>query len=194
MDLEFSEEEAELRDNVRAVSWPGSARRRSCGRSTRARARRRPSGQKMVELDWPGLAIAEEHGGLGLGFLELAIVAEELGRAVAPSPFLATVTQFAPAVRELGDDAGPSVPAAASPPGSAHRHRWPSPRAAAGSPTRWPSDGRAGRRRLGARRREGRGASTAPPPTSSSWSPAATAGLGAFVVARRRPSAPSPAR
>jgi alkylation response protein AidB-like acyl-CoA dehydrogenase len=59
----------------------------------------------MVELYWPGLAIAEEHGGVGMGFLELAIVAEQLGRATVPSPFLATVTQFAPAIRELGDDA-----------------------------------------------------------------------------------------
>jgi alkylation response protein AidB-like acyl-CoA dehydrogenase len=59
--------------------------------------------RQMVDLDWPGLAIAEEHGGVGMGFLELAIVAEQLGRAVVPGPFLATATQFAPAVRELGD-------------------------------------------------------------------------------------------
>jgi hypothetical protein len=39
-----------------------------------------------------------------MGFVELAIVAEQLGRVVAPGPFLATATQFAPAVRELGDD------------------------------------------------------------------------------------------
>ena len=40
-----------------------------------------------------------------MGFVEVALVAEELGRAVVPGPFLATVTQFAPAVRELGGDA-----------------------------------------------------------------------------------------
>ena len=57
---------------------------------------------QMVELYWPALAIAEEHGGLGLGFVEVTLVAEELGRAVAPGPFLATVSQFAPAVREAG--------------------------------------------------------------------------------------------
>jgi alkylation response protein AidB-like acyl-CoA dehydrogenase len=59
----------------------------------------------MVELYWPALAIAEDRGGLGMGFVEVALVAEELGRAVVPGPFLATVTQFAPAVRELGGDA-----------------------------------------------------------------------------------------
>src|SRR5438045_5690618 len=58
--------------------------------------------EKMVELYWPALGIPEEHGGLGMGFIEVAIVAEELGRATVPSPFLATVTQFAPALRELG--------------------------------------------------------------------------------------------
>ena len=34
----------------------------------------------MVELGWPALTIAEAHGGIGLGVLELAILAEELGR------------------------------------------------------------------------------------------------------------------
>ena len=56
----------------------------------------------LVELDWPGLGVAEEHGGLGLGFLEVGILVEELGRVVAPSPFLATVTQLAPLLREAG--------------------------------------------------------------------------------------------
>jgi alkylation response protein AidB-like acyl-CoA dehydrogenase len=56
----------------------------------------------MVELDWPALTVAESDGGLGLGFVELAVLVEELGRVVAPGPLLATCTQFAPAVREAG--------------------------------------------------------------------------------------------
>jgi alkylation response protein AidB-like acyl-CoA dehydrogenase len=56
----------------------------------------------MVDLGWPALTVPEECGGLGLGFVELAVVAEELGRAVAPGPFLATVTQFVPALRHGG--------------------------------------------------------------------------------------------
>jgi len=59
---------------------------------------------RMVELDWPALTIDEDHGGVGFGYLELAIVAEQLGAHVTPGPFLATASQFAPAVRELGDD------------------------------------------------------------------------------------------
>jgi alkylation response protein AidB-like acyl-CoA dehydrogenase len=101
MDLELSEDESDLRDNVRAVlagvSPPSAVRAVYEGKGSGSAI-----WAKMVELSWPALAIPEEHGGLGLGFVEVAIVAEELGRAVAPGPFLATVTQFAPAVRELG--------------------------------------------------------------------------------------------
>src|SRR3712207_3158523 len=42
----------------------------------------------MCELGWPGIFIGEEHGGQGLGVLELGILSEELGYALAPSPFL----------------------------------------------------------------------------------------------------------
>jgi alkylation response protein AidB-like acyl-CoA dehydrogenase len=47
--------------------------------------------KELGELGWPGIAVAEEHGGQGLGAVELAILCEELGRAVAPVPFLPTV-------------------------------------------------------------------------------------------------------
>jgi len=44
--------------------------------------------RELCELGWPGIAIAEEYGGQGLGTIELAILCEELGRVVAPVPFL----------------------------------------------------------------------------------------------------------
>jgi alkylation response protein AidB-like acyl-CoA dehydrogenase len=47
--------------------------------------------RRMAELGWQGLVIPEEHGGSGLGMLELAIVLEEMGRAVLPGPFVPTV-------------------------------------------------------------------------------------------------------
>jgi alkylation response protein AidB-like acyl-CoA dehydrogenase len=43
---------------------------------------------EMCELGWPGIAIAEEHGGQGLGVVELVILQEELGYACAPSPLI----------------------------------------------------------------------------------------------------------
>ena len=53
-------------------------------------------------LDWPALALPTDLGGLGSTWIEQAVVLEELGRAVAPGPFLATVTQFAPLVLDAG--------------------------------------------------------------------------------------------
>ncbi|HST56426.1 MAG TPA: acyl-CoA dehydrogenase family protein [Solirubrobacteraceae bacterium] len=47
--------------------------------------------RELCELGWPGIAVAEAHGGQGLGRVELSILCEELGRTVAPVPFLPTV-------------------------------------------------------------------------------------------------------
>ena len=47
--------------------------------------------RELCELGWPGIAVAEQHGGQGLGAVELAVLLEELGHAVAATPFLGTV-------------------------------------------------------------------------------------------------------
>jgi alkylation response protein AidB-like acyl-CoA dehydrogenase len=47
--------------------------------------------RELCELGWPGIAISETHGGQGLGTIELSILCEELGRTVAPVPFLPSV-------------------------------------------------------------------------------------------------------
>ncbi|HZL48384.1 MAG TPA: acyl-CoA dehydrogenase family protein [Solirubrobacteraceae bacterium] len=46
---------------------------------------------ELSGLGWPGIAISEEYGGQGLGRVELSILCEELGRNVAPVPFLGSV-------------------------------------------------------------------------------------------------------
>jgi alkylation response protein AidB-like acyl-CoA dehydrogenase len=58
----------------------------------------------VAEQGWLGAAIPEEHGGLGLGHLELCVIAEELGRVVAPIPFASTVYFLAEAVMLAGDE------------------------------------------------------------------------------------------
>ena len=45
-------------------------------------------GRELGELGWPGIAVGEEHGGQGLGIVELCVLLEELGYACAPVPFL----------------------------------------------------------------------------------------------------------
>ena len=47
--------------------------------------------KEMAELGWVGLPFPENLGGAGLGFAELAVVLEELGKTLAPEPFLGTV-------------------------------------------------------------------------------------------------------
>jgi alkylation response protein AidB-like acyl-CoA dehydrogenase len=44
--------------------------------------------KEMADLGWPGLALPEEWGGQGLGIVELAVLFEEMGYALAPSPLL----------------------------------------------------------------------------------------------------------
>jgi 3-oxochol-4-en-24-oyl-CoA dehydrogenase len=52
---------------------------------------RPPFWHDLVELGWLGLHIDEEYGGSGYGLPELVVVVDELGRAVAPGPFVPTV-------------------------------------------------------------------------------------------------------
>ncbi|EPQ75377.1 acyl-CoA dehydrogenase [Mycobacterium marinum] len=65
---------------------------------------RPPFWQDMVELGWLGLHIDERHGGSGYGLPELVVVVEELGRAVAPGPFVPTVIASAVLAKEGSDE------------------------------------------------------------------------------------------
>jgi alkylation response protein AidB-like acyl-CoA dehydrogenase len=58
--------------------------------------------KEMADLGWTGLAIAEEHGGAGLGRVELGVLLEEMGRKVTPGPFFASAVLATTAVQELG--------------------------------------------------------------------------------------------
>src|SRR5215471_12371784 len=59
---------------------------------------------ELRELGWPGIAISEDHGGMGLGAVELSILAEELGATLAPVPFLGSVLA-ATLIEHAGSDA-----------------------------------------------------------------------------------------
>lgn len=101
MDFELTDDQVELQRTVRAVLD------RECPPAYVRRVAERAEGAEdlwstMGALDWPALALPEEVGGLGSTWIEQALVLEELGRAVAPGPFLATVTQFVPFVLEGG--------------------------------------------------------------------------------------------
>ena len=46
---------------------------------------------KLAEQGWTGLVYPEEFGGTGLGFVDLTVLMEEMGRAVMPGPFFSTL-------------------------------------------------------------------------------------------------------
>jgi alkylation response protein AidB-like acyl-CoA dehydrogenase len=58
---------------------------------------------ELVAAGWTGVAVAEEHGGQGLGTVELTLVCEGLGRALAPSAFFGNAAA-ATIVAAAGDD------------------------------------------------------------------------------------------
>ena len=59
----------------------------------------------VAEMGWTGTAIPETYGGAGFGYLELCVIAEELGRSVAPIPFSSTIYLVAEALLLAGTEA-----------------------------------------------------------------------------------------
>jgi alkylation response protein AidB-like acyl-CoA dehydrogenase len=104
MDFELTEAQEELKNAVRSVLLERCSPSLARGLIETAVVPEQPWAS-AVELGWPAIAVAEEHGGLGLGFAELGLVVEEHARVLAPGPFFATTTQFEPFVREAGDAA-----------------------------------------------------------------------------------------
>lgn len=87
MDFDLSEDQHEIqataRDLLAARCGPAAVREA-------AEARREDVAlwEEVSRLGWPGIAIAERHGGQGLGLVELCVVLEQAGAALAPIPLL----------------------------------------------------------------------------------------------------------
>jgi len=94
MDFDLTEDQREIKNVARELLTARSpfARVRE---AAEARAYDDALWREIVELGWPGIAVAEEHGGQGLGAVELAALLEELGYACAATPFLATAVAAA---------------------------------------------------------------------------------------------------
>ena len=104
MDFDLSDDQKLLRDTARRVLEKECSSERV--REHLDEPRGYPEGlwTHMAEQGWLGLVVPEEHGGIGLGLLDLAVILEELGRAVAPGPFLSTVLLGALPLLEAGTD------------------------------------------------------------------------------------------
>lgn len=91
MGIALTDDHRELAEVARAFLTSQKARWAARSLLDATEESRPPFWQNLVELGWLGLHIDEEHGGSGFGLPELVVVVEELGRAVAPGPFVPTV-------------------------------------------------------------------------------------------------------
>lgn len=88
-DLLYSQVEQDLRTSVRSLLERRATSSDVLARSESAEPTDRDLWRTLAaELDCAGLPVPEDRGGAGVGWREAAVVAEELGRAVAPVPFL----------------------------------------------------------------------------------------------------------
>ena len=105
MNFDFSDDQKQLRDQARrflAEKCPPKAVREVLeGRADYDHALWKGFG----EMGFLGVAIPEEYGGAGAGHLELCVIAEEVGRALAPIPFSSSVYLAAEALMIAGSDA-----------------------------------------------------------------------------------------
>ena len=105
MNFDFSDEQKQLRDEARkflAEKCPPKAVRAVLdGKALYDRE----LWQGLAEMGFLGVAIPETYGGAGAGHLELCVIAEEMGRALAPVPFSSTVYLAAEALLLAGSDA-----------------------------------------------------------------------------------------
>ncbi|MFF0735622.1 acyl-CoA dehydrogenase family protein [Streptomyces chartreusis] len=106
MDASFTPEQDEIRRTLRELLHS------RCGPRELRTALDTPAGHDpglwtalAEQLGLPGLALPEAYGGVGCSATELALACEETGRALAPSPLLATAALAAPLIAALGTDA-----------------------------------------------------------------------------------------
>jgi acyl-CoA dehydrogenase len=105
MNFDFSDELNQLREEARrflADRCPPSVPRRILDGDEPYAAE---LWKAIAEMGWTGAAIPEEYGGVGLGRLAVCVIAEELGRAVAPIPYASSVYLATEAIMLFGSEA-----------------------------------------------------------------------------------------
>ncbi|NEW98280.1 acyl-CoA dehydrogenase family protein [Rhodopseudomonas sp. BR0G17] len=104
MNFDFSDDQKQLRDQARRFlaekCSPKAVRAVLEGKADYDR----DLWKGLAEMGFLGVAIPEEYGGTGAGHLELCVIAEELGRALAPVPFSSTVYLAAEALLLAGSE------------------------------------------------------------------------------------------
>jgi alkylation response protein AidB-like acyl-CoA dehydrogenase len=104
MNFGFNEEQELLRNTARKFF------ENECGSDTVRRLMETPEGisaelwKKLAEQGWLGLIYPEQYDGTGLGLVDLVVLMEEMGRAVAPGPYFSTVLLGGLAILEAGGE------------------------------------------------------------------------------------------
>lgn len=104
MDLDFTEEQEMLRTSARDFLTT------ECPKTLVRELEEDEKGyspelwRKMAELGWMGLVIPEEYDGMGMTFLDLAVLLEEMGRNILPGPFFSTVVLGTLPILEAGSE------------------------------------------------------------------------------------------
>src|SRR3954452_12525597 len=104
MNFDFSDEQKKLRDHARKLLAEKSTSKAVRVVLDGKESYDRTLWKGLAEMGFLGVAIPEAFGGAGAGHLELCVIAEEMGRALAPVPFSSTVYLAAEALMLAGSD------------------------------------------------------------------------------------------
>jgi len=105
MDFDFSEEQKQLKDYARRFLETNSSRSTVRVVLDAAATHDPQLWRGLGDLGYMGTAIPESYGGMGLGYLELCVIAEELGRSLAPVPFSSSIYLAAECLLKAGSEA-----------------------------------------------------------------------------------------
>lgn len=103
MDFDFSDDQKVIRDEARKLLAARCDRHRVRALLDAHAPYDAELWQVVGDNGWLGTAIGEEHGGLGLGRVTLCVIAEEVGRALAPLPLSSSLYLAAEALQLSGD-------------------------------------------------------------------------------------------
>jgi alkylation response protein AidB-like acyl-CoA dehydrogenase len=102
MDFTFSDTQDDLRAAVRAFLADHAGREHLAAMADDPRGITDELWARIAEMGWPGLLVPEEHGGLGLGLVDMTVVMEEMGRVTFPGPYFSSAVLATLAARRLG--------------------------------------------------------------------------------------------
>ncbi len=110
MDFELSDDQVALQDAARDLLDSSASPRRVRRVFDADEGVDRELWEAMVEQGWPGIAVPEELGGVGLGAVEAAVLLEQVGAHVGPAPFLQNYVALDALVRAVENGVGAAGP------------------------------------------------------------------------------------